>query len=276
MDRFDLIDSPYWILAMHPVLVEFGFFKVFTYGLLVASGFFVGILLAAHQGKKEGFDPQTILDLCFYILLSAVLGARILYVIVEYKYFLDSPLDIFKVWKGGLVYYGGLILAGVFTWFFLKKKQMPVWKVADILAPSLALGQSVGRWGCFFAGCCYGVKTDLPWGITFADPLSLAPLNIPLHPTQIYLSLNALLIFGILVWLRKRKTFDGQLIWTYGILYSIGRFIIEYFRGDDRGYVLENILSTSQFIGIFTLALSVFMLLILKHRHNPVSHQPNR
>jgi len=97
-----------------------------------------------------------------------------------------------------------------------------------------------------------------------------------LHPTQIYLSLNALLIFGILIWLRKRKTFDGQLIWTYGILYSIGRFIIEYFRGDDRGYVVESMLSTSQFIGIFTLTLSVFMLLALKHKHNLPPHQPNR
>ncbi|MEC7640823.1 MAG: prolipoprotein diacylglyceryl transferase [Nitrospinota bacterium] len=252
---------------MHPILIEFGVIKIFTYGLLVASGFFVGILLAAHQGKKEGFDPQIILDLCFYILLSAVLGARILYVIVEYEYFLASPLDILKVWKGGLVYYGGLILAGGFTWVFLRKKQMPIWQVADILAPSLALGQAIGRWGCFFAGCCYGVRTDVSWAITFSDPRSLAPLNIPLHPTQVYLSLNALLIFTILIWMRKHKTFHGKLFWAYGILYSIGRFIIEYFRGDDRGYALENILSTSQFIGIFTLTLSVVMLLSLQHKH---------
>ena len=183
---------------MHPVLIEFGIFRIFTYGLLVASGFFIGILLAAHQGKREGFDPQTILDLCFYILLSAVIGARILYVIVEYKYFLASPLEVFKVWKGGLVYYGGFILAGAGTWFFLEKKQLPVWQVADILAPSVALGQAIGRWGCFFAGCCYGIKTDLPWGITFSETKSLAPLNIPLHPTQVYLSLNALFIFMVL------------------------------------------------------------------------------
>lgn len=255
---------------MHPVLVEFGFFRIFTYGLLVASGFFFAILLASHQSKKEGLDPQTILDLCFYILLSAILGARILYVVVEYKFFLTSPLDVFKVWKGGLVYYGGLILAGCFSVYYLRKKQLPIWKVADILAPSIALGQSIGRWGCFFAGCCYGVKTDVPWAITFHDPLSLAPLNVPLHPTQIYLSLNALLIFAFLLWLRKRKSFDGQLFWTYGVLYSIGRFVIEYFRGDDRGYF--GLLSTSQFIGIFSLALSAFMWANLRHKQKVIAH----
>ena len=149
---------------------------------------------------------------------------------------------------------------------------MPVWQVADILTPSLALGQAIGRWGCFFSGCCHGIKTDLPWGITFSDPRSLAPLNTFLHPTQIYLSLNVLLIFAVLIWMRKRKKFHGQLFWTYGILYSIGRFIIEYFRGDDRGYAIENILSTSQFIGLFTLILSVAMLMGLRHKNSASFH----
>ena len=142
--------------------------------------------------------------------------------------------------------------------------------MADICAPSVAIGQVIGRWGCYFAGCCYGVPTDLPWGITFMDERSLAPLNIALHPTQIYLSLNALLIFSVLIWFRKRKSFDGQLFWLYGTLYSVGRFIIEFFRGDERGFAVENILSTSQFIGLFALAISVFMLFKLKPK-NPVS-----
>lgn len=249
---------------MHPVLLEFGFIKIFTYGLLVATGFFTAILFAAHLGKKEGIDPQKIIDLCFYILISSLLGARILYIIVEYDYFLDHPIEIFKFWKGGLVYYGGLILGVVVALIYMRKNQMPVWPVADIMAPSIAIGQAIGRWGCFFAGCCYGVKTDVPWAITFTDPNSLAPLGIPLHPTQIYLSINALVIFLILVWLGKRKSFDGQIIWAYGILYSIGRFIIEYYRGDDRGYA--GIFSTSQFIGIFILAVSLAMLFALRRK----------
>ncbi len=250
---------------MYPILLEIGPVKIFTYGLLVATGFFTAILLASKQGEKEGMDPQVIMDLCFYILLSAIVGARVLYVIVEYKYFVDRPLDILKVWKGGLVFYGGLVLAIVVAMRMAKVKGLPIWKTADILAPSIAIGQAIGRWGCLFAGCCYGAQTDLPWGITFTDPKSLAPLNVSLHPTQIYLSLNAILIFSILVWLRKRKTFDGQIFCMYGILYSIGRFIIEYFRNDDRGYAVEGMLSTSQFIGIFALLVSIFMFLKLKN-----------
>jgi len=259
---------------MHPILLEFGFIKIFTYGLLVATGFFVAILLASHQAKNEGLDPQKIIDLCFYILVSSLLGARLLYVIVEYQYFVAHPLEILKFWKGGLVYYGGLILGMIVAVLYLKKKEMPLWQVADILAPSIAIGQAIGRWGCFFAGCCYGVKTDVPWAIVFSDPNSLAPQGIPLHPTQIYLSINAVVIFSILVWLRKRKSFDGQIIWTYGVLYSIGRFIIEYFRGDDRGVAVESLFSTSQFIGILIFGISVFMLIAMgRNRTGPTLSQ---
>ena len=256
---------------MYPILIEFGFFKIFTYGLLVATGFLVAILLASSRAEKEGLDSQKVLDLCFYVMVSALLGARLLYVIVEYRYFLDSPLEIFKFWKGGLVFYGGLILGVLISLWYLKRNQMPMWKTADLLAPSIALGQSIGRWGCFFAGCCYGKKTDVAWGITFTDPRSLAPLEIFLHPTQVYLSLNAVFIFMFLMWLSKRKVFDGQILWAYGILYSIGRFLIEYFRGDDRGFPVEQVLSTSQFVGVFVFSFSAFMLLTL-YRKSLRSH----
>ena len=256
---------------MYPILIEFGFFKIFTYGLLVATGFLVAILLASSRAEKEGLDSQKVLDLCFYVMVSALLGARLLYVIVEYRYFLDSPLEIFKFWKGGLVFYGGLILGVLISLWYLKRNQMPMWKTADLLAPSIALGQSIGRWGCFFAGCCYGKKTDIAWGITFTDPRSLAPFGISLHPTQVYLSLNAVFIFMFLMWLSKRKVFDGQILWSYGILYSIGRFLIEYFRGDDRGFPVEQVLSTSQFVGVFVFSFSAFMLLTL-YRNSLRSH----
>ncbi|CAI2718571.1 prolipoprotein diacylglyceryl transferase [Nitrospina watsonii] len=244
---------------MHPILLEFGIVKIFTYGLLVATGFFVGIVLAARQGEKDGLDAQKILDLCFYLLIASILGGRLLYVVVEYRYFMSNPVEILKFWKGGLVYYGGLMGAVGAAWFFMRKFKLPFWKTADVLAPSIAIGQAIGRWGCFFAGCCYGVRTDAPWAITFTNLDSLAPLNVALHPTQIYLSLNALIIFGVLLWLQKRKQFDGQVILAYGILYSIGRFIIEFYRGDDRGYAVPEMLSTSQFIGLFILALSIVL-----------------
>jgi len=238
---------------------------------MVAVGFLAAILLASSRAEKDGIEPQKIFDLCFYAMVSALVGARSLYVIVEYEYFSTAPLEIFKFWKGGLVFYGGLILGVVVSLWYLKRHQMPVWKSADLLAPSIALGQGIGRWGCFFAGCCYGVKTDVPWGISFVDPRSLAPLGISLHPTQIYLSLNALLIFSILMWLSKRKTFDGQVLWSYGILYSVGRFAIEYLRGDDRGFAVEQFLSTSQFVGIFIFILSSLALFSL---HRKKSSEP--
>ena len=252
---------------MYPILIEFGFFKIFTYGLLVATGFLVAILLASSRAEKEGLDSQKVLDLCFYVMVSALLGARLLYVVVEYRYFSAFPLEIFKFWKGGLVFYGGLILGVLISLLYLKRNQMPMWKTADLLAPSIALGQSIGRWGCFFAGCCYGKKTDVAWGITFTDSRSLSPLEISLHPTQVYLSLNAVFIFIFLMWLSKRKVFDGQILWSYGILYSIGRFVIEYFRGDDRGFPVEQVLSTSQFVGVFIFILSAFMLLTLYRKN---------
>jgi len=252
---------------MHPILLEFGFVRIFTYGLLVAMGFFLAIMLGAHLAKKEGMDPQQIIDLCFYIMVASLLGARVLYVVVEYDYFSVYPLEAFKFWKGGLVFYGGLMGGMAAAAIYMKRNGMNFMKVADLLTPALALGQGIGRWGCFFAGCCYGGRTDLPWAITFSDPKSLAPLGIPLHPTQIYLSLNAIAICLFLLWLHRRKSFDGQVLWTYGVLYSIGRFIIEYLRNDDRGFAVEGVLSTSQFVGILFLLLSVVMLLKLRSKN---------
>ncbi|QPJ65632.1 MAG: prolipoprotein diacylglyceryl transferase [Candidatus Nitrohelix vancouverensis] len=251
---------------MHPVLLEFGFVKIFSYGLLVASGFFAAIMYASRQAKREGMNPQEIVDLCFYIMIASLLGARLLYVLVEFSYFSQNPLEAFKFWKGGLVFYGGLIGGTIVAIVYMKRCGMDLWKVADVLAPAIAIGQGIGRWGCFFAGCCYGRPSDVPWAITFSNAKSLAPLNIALHPTQIYLSLNAIAIFLILVWLQKRKHFDGQILWTYGILYAVGRFVIEYFRNDDRGYVIDGVLSTSQFVGIIVFILSIAMWFLLKNR----------
>ena len=142
---------------MYPILLEFGFLKIFTYGLLVATGFLVAILFASSRAKEEGLDPQKILDLCFYVMVSALVGARLLYVIVEYRYFLNDPLEVFKFWKGGLVFYGGLILGVLTSLWYLQRHQMPLWKTADLLAPSIALGQSIGRWGCLFFTSCSNI-----------------------------------------------------------------------------------------------------------------------
>lgn len=249
---------------MYPVLFKIGPVTIHTYGVFIAAAFLLGINLAARRGAKEGIDSQKILDLCFYILIAAIIGARILYVITEYQEYLEHPFKIFKIWEGGLVFYGGYLLGIAAVIYFLQTHDLPLWKTADILAPYIALGQSIGRWGCFFAGCCHGKPSNLPWAITFTNPKSLAILNTPLHPTQIYHSLANFFIFLILLWRRPFKKFEGELIWTYTLLYALGRFIIEFFRGDERGSILGGILSTSQAIGIILFIGSLIMLYRLR------------
>ena len=250
---------------MHPILFKIGPITIYTYGVLIATAFFLGLALAARQARVEGEDPQKIMDLSFYILISAIAGSRLLYIVVEYKEYISNPLRIFKVWEGGLVFYGGFIMAMAVVIIYVKKNEMSLWKVGDILAPSVAIGQGVGRLGCFFAGCCYGRETDVPWAVIFKNPNTLAPMDVHLHPTQLYDSANGFIIFAALLILRKFKKFDGQLFWTYTLLYAVGRFIVEIFRGDERGFVTAS-LSTSQFIAIPLFAVSIVMLIKLKRR----------
>jgi len=251
---------------MHPILFKIGPITIYTYGVLIATAFFLGLALAARQARVEGEDPQKIMDLSFYILISAIVGSRLLYIVVEYKEYISNPLRIFKVWEGGLVFYGGFIMAMAVVIIYIRKHEMNLWKVGDILAPSVAIGQGVGRLGCFFAGCCYGRETDVPWAFIFKDPNTLAPMDVHLHPTQLYDSANGFIIFVILLILRKFKKFDGQLFWTYTLLYAVGRFIVEIFRGDERGFVIESFLSTSQFIAIPLFIVSLAMLIKLKQQ----------
>ncbi len=239
---------------MYPVLFHIGPFTIHTYGVLIATAFLVGITLAAREGKRKGIDPERMMDLGLYILIAAIVGSRLFQVAVEHKYFFQHPLEIIKIWKGGLAFYGGFIgalLAGI---WYLKRHKMPVWKVGDALAPSIALGQAIGRIGCFSAGCCYGLPTNVPWAVTFTAPGTLAIPGVPLHPTQLYESFSMFILFAVLWAFRKKIKFDGQLFWIYVMSYSVIRFIIENYRGDvERGFIQMGgfDLSTSQGVAIF-------------------------
>ena len=224
-----------------------------------------------RKAVAEGLPEQKVLDLSLYVLASAILGAKLLLVAVEWRRYLSHPGDLIEVLRSGGVFYGGLICATAVGIWYLRRSRLPAWKVADMAAPSIALGEAIGRWGCFFAGCCYGKPTDGPFHVTFTDPFAHeavgTPLNVPLHPTQIYLSANAFLIFLILQWAYRRRTFDGEVFWLYVLLYSITRGIIEIWRGDlVRGFVIPGVLSTSQFIGVLTALASLGMLFYLSRR----------
>ena len=207
---------------------------------------------------------EVIIDLFFCSILSALLGSRILFVLVNFDYYRGNPSQIFNIWEGGLVFYGGLILAVVVAIGYMRWHRLPIWKLADLSSPPIALGLLWGRIGCFFAGCCYGKETALPWGITFTDPNSLARLNVSLHPTQLYEAVSSLAIFFFLIWRKRKKTFDGQIFWFFLFLYSMIRFFIEFVRDDSRGFLFYGLLSTSQAIGIFLAIISLFMLFYLK------------
>jgi phosphatidylglycerol:prolipoprotein diacylglycerol transferase len=174
-------------------------------------------------------------------------------------------MQIFKIWEGGLVFYGGLILAAVVALGYMRWHRLPIWKLADFISPLIALGLSFGRIGCFLAGCCYGRET--PRVAMFSKILNLARLNVPLHPTQLYDAANGLVLFLFLNWMERRKAFDGQIFWLFLFLYAITRFFIETLRGDPRGFLFGDLLSTSQAIGILLAIFSLFMLFYMKKKY---------
>ncbi|MFH2045557.1 MAG: prolipoprotein diacylglyceryl transferase [Pseudomonadota bacterium] len=251
---------------MHPILLKIGPLSIYTYGFFIALGFLAGIYFAVKEAKRLGENPDMIMDLCFYILVSAIIGSRLFYIATNPRLFLENPVEIFKVWNGGLVFYGGFIAAFITGIIYFKIKKIPVMKTTDILAPSIALAHFFGRIGCFFAGCCYGKYCELPWAVTFNNPDSLAPIGTPLHPTQLYSALNNLIIFLFLLFIRRHKKFNGQVFWIYVLVYGITRSIIEVFRADFRGDFVFGILSVSQVVGILAAIISAIMLLVLGNK----------
>jgi phosphatidylglycerol:prolipoprotein diacylglycerol transferase len=210
---------------MKPVLFEFYGFAVHSYGLMLAVAFIVGIIGVRKTVRTEGIDPDAVVDLGIWILVGAVVGARIAYVITEYRYFVTFPLEIFKINSGGLAFHGGLIGGfGAGIWY-TRRKQLDTWRLADRMAPFIALGYSIVRIGCLLNGCCYGRYTSLPWALRCAASDSALR-----HPTQLYSMAGSLVLFGILWKLRNHKRFPGFLFVLYIILYSVLRFIVEYFR----------------------------------------------
>jgi phosphatidylglycerol:prolipoprotein diacylglycerol transferase len=206
------------------------------------------------------------------IIFSALVGAKIVLFLSDYRYYSENPREIFALatLRSSGVYYGGLILAIACAAWYLKKKRLPFWKMADIAVPGIALGQAISQLGCLSAGCCYGKPTHMPWGITFTNSYAYenvgVPLNIPLHPTQIYESVGAFCLFLFLMRRYSKKHADGRILLEYIGLYALMRFAIEFFRDDDRGFVLYGLLSTSQLIAILTILGSAAVYFFLARR----------
>ena len=253
---------------MYPELFRIGDFTVHAYGVLLATAFLLALVVAARLGARDGLPRERIYDLGLWLLLSAIVGSKLLLLLVEPEY-RAQPLRLLSLdfLRSGGVFYGGFIAAVATAFVLVRRYQLPWWRTADAFAPAIALGQAVGRQGCFAAGCCWGKPTTMPWGVEFSErghEVTGVPAGIDLHPTQLYESFAALAIFALLLWLHRRKKFDGQIVLLYGALYAALRFTVEFFRDDPRGNLLGLTsltgLSTSQLISLSVGAASVALL----------------
>jgi len=257
---------------MHPILIDFGSFTLYSYGVLLAAAYLVGLQFALIRARSRALDPQRVMDLGIWIIVSALVGAKLLLLVTDFHQFTKSPRALIDLLRSAGVFYGGLVTAVVAAFVYIRRHKMPLWTTTDAFAPGIALGHAVGRLGCLMAGCCFGRPTSVPWAITFHSPTAAietgTPLGQPLHPTQLYEAGAEFLILGVLLWLERRgRPFPGRTFWSYMLLYAVARFLIEFYRGDPRGAV--GIFSTSQFVSIILAPLAIVMLVLLGRRDDP-------
>src|SRR3954464_10870027 len=262
---------------MYPKLLElpwtiphFGTLTIYTYGVLLAAAYLLGLQFALVRARKRGLDANRVMDLGIYIIISALVGAKALLLVTDFQTFRSNPAELLNLLREGGVFYGGLLVAVAVALLYIRKVGLPLWTTCDVFAPGIALGHVIGRFGCFFAGCCFGKPTTVPWAITFTNPFAAAnvgtPLNVPLHPTQLYEAGAEALILGLLLFTERRgRTYPGRTFWLYMLLYAISRFIIEFYRNDPRGAVM--MFSTSQFISLLLAPLAIVMLVAPARRN---------
>ena len=264
---------------MYPELFRIGNFPINTYGVFLAIAFLCAILIAVRLARRDGLPAEKIYDLSLWMLLAGLVGSKILMLFTEPDY-RDNPALFLSLdfLRSGGVWYGGLLGAVLAGYFLMKRYKLPWWKTADACAPGIAIGNFFGRQGCFAAGCCWGKPTSLPWGVKFSEAghqITGVPIDAHLHPTQLYESFGMLLVFLFLLWLHKRKRFDGQVILAYALLYSAIRFAIEFVRDDPRGDVfgLTSLtgLSTSQLISLVIGIWALILLIRRRRRANSVN-----
>ncbi|MBF0361345.1 MAG: prolipoprotein diacylglyceryl transferase [Oligoflexia bacterium] len=246
---------------MYPILMKIGPITIHGYGSFLALGFFLCMLLALRDNKKYNlnYNDQMLRNLFLWIVIASAIGARLFHVLIEKpSFYFDNPMAIIKVWdNGGVTFYGGFIAAIIGSYLYCRKHKWSMFLLSDYLIVYVPLGQTFARIGCFLSGCCYGIPTNLPWGIAIHNPASSTlPLHVSLHPTQLYQAFWNLLTFIIIYRnaFNKEKRTPGDNIILFGLIYPIGRIVIEFFRGDEvRGYVISNLLTVGQFISLIIL-----------------------
>ena len=254
---------------MHPIAFQLGSFTIHWYGVMIALAFLAGLWTATRRARRENIPGEKIADVVLWLMIGSIIGARFVYVTTYWKdEFADQPLsEIFMIQHGGLVYYGGLIGAILATYIYLRWKKMPLWKTADVLAPSIALGNVFGRIGCLLNGCCYGRACSLPWAIRFPADNPLHPPTTPVHPTEIYDALDNFILYLLLAWLFRHKKFDGQVFASYLIGYAVTRTLMECFRGDYPPDHIHYGLTPGEVVSIPIFIAGLALAAVLSRRH---------
>jgi phosphatidylglycerol:prolipoprotein diacylglycerol transferase len=283
---------------MYPVLFKIGPLTVHSYGLMIAVGFLLALHLTQRNAQKAGIDPQAILNMAFPGLFFGILGTRILYIILFPEGFSwKDPVGLIAIWRGGLVFQGALPVAVVYAWYGARRRGIPFWKLADLVIPYVPLAHAFGRIGCFLNGCCYGIRTNLPWGIRFPRipwdlsdpnitgspayydqrfelPTAIAHWSYPVHPTQLYGFVGLLATCFVLLYLKKKwHIFDGFTMPLYFVMYSVGRFFIEFLRGDHNPTMFK-ILSVQQVFCILFVVAGLLLFLVLRDINRKSPQKP--
>ncbi len=255
---------------MKSIAFNLGGLTIYWYGILVALGFLAGIWTASRRGLRDGIAAETVVDIGPWIIVGALIGARLLYVISYWReQFASKPIwEILAVRHGGLVFYGGLIGASIAVLFFARVRNLPLWRLADLLAPSISLGQAFGRLGCLMNGCCYGRATNLPWAIHY--PATHETFGSGVHPTQVYESILDLGLYALLAQLFRRRHFEGQVFATYLVGYALLRAFVECFRGDYLVYYLGGWATPAQLVSAGILAAGLYLFWKLRRPLAPL------
>ncbi len=241
---------------MRYILFEIGPVTIYSYGLMIAIGFIAALGLCLRRAPRFGLDTEEVWNFWYICLIGGLLGAKLLYIIIEFRNIIDSTLSFSDI-ATGFVVYGGIIGGALSIYGYCRFRKLNFWKYIDLIAPAVPLAQGFGRIGCFLAGCCYGRPTDARFGVVF-ETSPFAPNSTSVIPTQLLSSLGDFAIAGIILWMASRKHAEGILGGVYFVLYGVGRFAIEFLRNDPRGTV--GFLSTSQFISIFIVAVGIILI----------------
>lgn len=258
---------------MFPKLLSFDSFVLPTYGVLVVAGLLAGLAVAAHLAREEGLKEDAVYNLGIYLALAGIVGAKVFLIAQEWDYYRLNPRQIFSfsTLQSGGIFYGGLLAAILAALWYTRKKQLPFLKTADVFAPGVALGHALGRLGCFSAGCCWGKPTSLPWGVTFTNPYSHevvgVPLDVALHPTQLYEAGAEFAIFVFLYFQFRKRQFDGQILGWYLLLYSAARFLVEFVRDHSvAAFMLGDTISDAQGLSLLLFAVAIWLLWFSPYR----------